>query len=275
MKIDISDVNPEDIKAVVIDIDGTLLNSDEEIPEENIKIIRELQRLGKKIIFASGRGLKSAKSVIERFLDSDYTVIAYNGGMIEKGGKIIYHRTLESEKAVEFYKKMKEYENTFVQAYINDDLYVPSLESRAYSYSKHAGIPFIHAPEMIELITKNRPTKLLVIDKVEKLDFYIEELQPQFPELSLVKSFGEYMEVLPKDVNKGDALKELVKEEKMSMKNVISFGDNDNDLSMLKMSGIGVAMGNANDELKRVADYVAPTHDSAGIAKTLKKLFGL
>jgi len=275
MKIDINDINPEDIKAVVIDIDGTLLNSDEEIPQENINVIRELQRLGKKIIFASGRGLKSAKSVIERFLDSDYTVIAYNGGMIEKGGKIIYHRTLESEKAVGFYKKMKEYENTFVQAYINDDLYVPSLESRAYSYSRHAGIPFIYAPEMIGLITKNRPTKLLVIDKVEKLDFYIEELQPQFPGLSLVKSFGEYMEVLPNGVNKGDALKEFVKEEKMSMKNIISFGDNDNDLSMLKMSGIGVAMGNANDELKRAADYVAPTHDSAGIAKTLKKLFGL
>lgn len=275
MKIDINSVNPEEIKVVVIDIDGTLVNTEGSIPDENIEVIRKLQKMGKRIIFASGRGLKSAKSVISKILSSGYTVVAYNGAMIEENGEIVYHRTLSSEKAIEFYKKMEEFENAFVQAYINDDLYVPRLEKRAYDYEEHAGIPFTHAPDMIELMRQNEPTKLLIIDSIDKLDLYKEKLQPLFPHIALVKSFGDFMEVLPNDVNKGDALRDLLKKEKIDMKSVISFGDNDNDYSMLKMSGIGVAMGNAKSGLKEVADYVAPTHDSAGLAITLKRLFDL
>lgn len=256
------------IKAIAIDIDGTFINSDERIPPENIYAIEAAEEKGIKIIFASGRTLTSVKNFIRRFTRKDYPIIAYNGAMIEYEQRLLENAVLPGKIASSIMNFCQK-NGYYIQAYINDVLTVVKEERETLEYAEHADIVFDVNPYLIDFIEDNPPTKLLIIDSPQKTNFLLEKLRKDFPEAYFVKSFPIYLEVMPRDIDKGNALKKLTESMGIELKSVAAFGDNDNDIGMLKIAGIGIAMENGTPGAKGAADLIAPSNNDGGFAKAL------
>lgn len=115
--------------------------------------------------------------------------------------------------------------------------------------------------------------KLMITADPEKLDKFIETLDPSvYEKYSIMKSEPFFLEIMPNGVDKGEALAKLAESLGIDQSETMAFGDQGNDYSMIKWAGCGVAMGNAIDDLKEVAQYVTASNDDEGIAKALEEL---
>ena len=117
--------------------------------------------------------------------------------------------------------------------------------------------------------------KVLFLGEHEKLLKLQENINKSIRNADAVFSHPEFLEIIPKGVNKANALKWLCDKKKIDYKNIMAFGDNYNDLDMINLAGIGIAVQNAVDEAKSNADYIAPSHDEDGVGKFLKEFFDM
>jgi len=128
----------------------------------------------------------------------------------------------------------------------------------------------------LNLIEKKPPTKILAIDEEKVLDTIKENLREKYRDsIKIFKSFPTYLEFVPKDVDKGVGLRYLKKTFRWKKEEIVSFGDNENDIALFKESGLGVAVANAVKDLKEVADLVAPSNNQAGVADVVSDLVDL
>lgn len=259
------------IKAIAIDIDGTFINSNEKIPFENIEAIKAAEELGIKIIFASGRTLTSVKNFIRQFTTKEYPIIAYNGAMIEYNGNLMENAVLPGKIASSVIRLCQK-EGYYIQAYVNDVLTVAKEEKETLDYAEHADIDFDVNPELVTFIEENPPTKLLIIDTPATTDFLLERLDKEFTEARFVKSFPIYLEVMPNGIDKGIALGKLTESMGIGLEDLAAFGDNDNDIGMIKMAGTGIAMQNGTPGARGAADIIAPSNNDGGFAKALLEI---
>ena len=115
--------------------------------------------------------------------------------------------------------------------------------------------------------------KVMITAEPGKLDAFIATLDPElYEKYSIMKSEPFFLEIMPKGVDKGEALAKLAESLGIDQSETMAFGDQANDLSMIKWAGCGVAMGNAIDDLKDNSQYVTASNDDEGIAKALEKL---
>ena len=269
---------------LALDLDGTLLDDDGKIPEENIKILKNLSENNVIIALSSGR-MTDCVSPVAKSMKIDCPLIVYNGAMVrareKEGRKIIYHNPLPSK----YGDMMIDYcfKNHFhLNYYLNDILYAQedkSLKKYASIYSKQTGATF-HFLKDIRKLKGNSPTKLILItdasnEKISRTrDFQYEYWTKRLGrKINLVKTNPEYLEFLGKEVDKGIGLKNLSKFYSINRENIIAFGDGENDIEMLKFAGIGVALSNAKEKVKRAADVISDwSNNEAGVAKFLANL---
>ena len=262
-------------RVFVFDLDGTLMNDEEEIPEKNLEAIRKL--IGRfEIVIASGRMLKSILNVERKYFDREFPTIAYNGGMIyvpEKG--VVFKKNLNVDLAKRILKDLRDLK-VHRQVYIDDVLYAEEDNREVREYAKHSSVDFYVVKDLLELVSKKAPTKILAIDEEKVLESIKEKLRRKYKdELKIFKSFPTYLEFVPKDVDKGTGLRYLKEIFGWKKEEIVSFGDNENDIALFRESGLKVAVANAVDELKEVADVVAPSNNQAGVADIIFDLLNL
>lgn len=263
------------MKAVALDLDGTLLNSKKEISEENKNILKKLSENGVEILIVTGRPYPITKKIAES-LEIPLTVICYNGARVMnlKTDEIIFEKVLEEKqvlKIIEFCRKNKKDLNLFQ----NDIWYVEDLESIGTKYYKKNS--------RLEPILKSFDTfdsfkmiKSIIIDENNVLEEVEKELREILGNsVYFTYSQDKYLEILNKDVNKGLTLKNILEEKGIEMSKCIAFGDAHNDLEMLELSGVGVAMGNAHEILKSRVQHITDTNDNDGVGKFLKKFYDI
>lgn len=265
-----------DYKLVAIDMDGTLLNNENDISERNRRAIEKAGDKGVYIVLATGRILKSALSYSRR-LNLNKPIISCNGAVIsDADGKIIYESLLDREttrKLIEIGNKNNIYYHIYTEDAFYSNVYVEEvLKFYQIGDSDNSQIDYHLFEDPEEIINGDLNIyKFFFLDQDEKK---LEILRNQLSELdniSISSSWSNNVEVMGKNTSKGHGLKYLCERLNISQEEVIAIGDNENDLPMIDYAGMGVAMDNAIDKVKAVADIKTLKNDEDGVARIIEK----
>lgn len=257
------------IKLVATDIDGTILIPDGQFTPGIKSCIKELQSRGIKVVLVTGRMNKAAILVRDE-LGLDTPVISYQGGLINDNGKFLYERYLtdtQARKIIEWSRA----ENIHINLYNNDILYSDTDCYEVQRYAARQNVDYII--KSYDDIVLNRVNKILAIDynDSERINRFETALPSIFPELYIVKSTPYFLEFSNPEGSKYCAVKFLQKYWGLKDSEILTIGDQNNDISLLEAGGVRVAMGNATDELKSVSDYITGTVEEDGFAEAMHK----
>lgn len=265
------------IKLVAIDIDGTLLNSKRELTDVVKTTIKKATEQGIKIVLCTGRPLQGVQALLKELdlVSNDQYVITYNGSLVQTadGKRTIVEYALDLNQVL-WIKEIADELGTFYHAIDRRSIYTTN-QPIGY-YTRHESqlvdmpITSVSSSELQQLDTVFQ--KAMIVDDEKVLSRVIEQLPHALNEqLYVVKSAPYYLEILHPLANKGNAVKALAEELGFSLDEVMAIGDNMNDLEMIKVAGIGVAMGNAVNGLKKFADVITKTNDENGVAFALSE----
>ncbi|WP_294388230.1 HAD family hydrolase [uncultured Clostridium sp.] len=244
---------------LVSDMDGTLLNSKGKLSEENKKAIEYFVDNGGQFTLATGRMLPSIKRHIHK-MKVTLPVIMYNGTKVFdfNTNKVIWEKFLEEERK-EIVKVVKEVSlKVGIEIYSDEIVYIYQSCKRTERFSK-LGYDVIY--NIDDSIWSKKWTKALIVGEKEELDFVEEYLRETYGDKDIVRSSDVYLEVIPKEVSKGQALKELIRDREFKEIKVVSVGDNMNDVELLEVADYGFCISNGSEELKKKSKYIAPSND--------------
>ena len=261
-------------KLLALDIDGTLASSNHEILPKTKKALIDAQKRGLKIVLASGRPTPGMMKLANEIKLKDFGgfVLSYNGGRTTniETDEIIHEVFLSPEEAHEIYDIAKE-NNVNIMAYDGNDIITEDDDEYIQLESHINSMPLKKAKNFKKAVVNNTIKTLTtgkpeVIAKIEQ--HYIKKFGSRF---SVCRSMPFFLEVMPFGINKAASLGRLLGKIGLTPEEMIACGDGFNDIEMIKFAGLGVAMGNAVEEVKAVADYVTKTNDDDGIVDVIEK----
>ena len=257
------------IKLVATDIDGTIFIPEKEFTQGVKDCINMLSRAGIKVVLVTGR-MNAAASKIAKDLNLSTPVVSYQGGLVVENGEKLYERYLTEEQTERILIWAKK-ENIHINLYNDDVLYSESdcYEVQRYCNNLHTEYKVKNFSE----IKKDKINKLLAIDysNPERITRYEKELQDIFPDLYIVKSTPYFLEFSNPEASKKCAVEFLQNYWGLKKDEILTIGDQNNDIALLQAGGIKVAMGNATDELKEIADYITESVYEDGFVKAMEK----
>lgn len=259
------------IRLVAIDVDFTLIGSDLKIRDRTKAAIRAAAEAGCIVTLASGRMFRATAPFAEE-LGIDAPLITYDGALIKaaKTHEVISHRPVSLEQAREVVAYAQQ-EGLHLNVYMDDTLYVERYDEEALSYMAHAKVEAVAVGDLNTFVNR-APTKLLIITSKEDVDRRLPEFKARFGDrLHVVRSMPRYVEFTAAGVSKGSALAILARHLDVPRSEVMALGDSENDISMLEYAGIGVAVRNAADEVKKAADYVTENQSGDGVAEAISR----
>lgn len=263
-------------KMLVLDIDGTLLNSQHEISEKTLKRLLEFQAAGNHLVLASGRPTASMFQTAH-----ELKLAQYNSHMISFNGAVV---TGLANRVELFSQRMNVKEQQEVVQYIRDnDLvivgYTPEgiKVDRENDYShvegELTGLPVDYDYEHFNHLDTPQ-LKLMGVGNPAIVKRLESELDRSFgEETNAVTSTPCFLEFMHRLSTKGSSLLRLCNHLGIDISEVIACGDGNNDLTMIQTAGLGVAMANATDTLKDAADYITASNDEDGIVQVIDKFF--
>jgi len=263
--------NIKDIKLIATDLDGTLLNDNGEISEYNAEIFQYLMDKGVEIILSTGRHFEGMKRYNEYLNNKNYSIVLNGAAISDFNGNFIYEKPIEkdtAEKIMDIYGKY--------------DLYLHVYSGHKYIVSKED----FYFNRYVE--KENITDALIGLNNIEDFEFSkmlfigdreeLEKLQKDIKNtVEVYTSFSHtnFLEILREGINKGSSLEWLCNKKEINRENVIALGDNYNDIEMIEFAGIGVAMANGEEELKKRADYITESGNERGVGKFLKDFLNL
>ncbi len=271
-----------DIKLIAIDLDGTLLDSNKLLSEENRLAIMEAKEAGVQVVICTGRPLRSMQHLLEEadLMDDDDIVITYNGGLIQKAktGEIINEITFNREESLDIYQLGQQL-NLPVSFIDMDYVHEPANPAGAESIyiQTNKNIPKENALEFVDIDIDQLPNpfkinKIVMSRPTEELDAVIPTIPAAYHEkYNIYKSQPFILEILPEHVDKGYSMRIIGDMLGLEKEQIMGIGDQENDLSLVVNAGFGVAMDNAIDEVKEAADYITKSNDNNGVAHAIRK----
>lgn len=255
-------------KIVFFDVDGTLLNRQNKIPPSTKNAIKKLQDNGIITAIATGRPTYETQSIMDELNITN--TVTMNGGQVLIEGKIIINKTINDNLVQKIIEKANEYDESLTlfgingahHTNINHEIYQMFAE---YLPVRKNNMPIKKIGD-IQLIT--------VYCKKEETESQLAFAQEELEIIKWIDMFkgGYHVDLHPIGQNKAEGIKILLKELKIEPHESIAFGDGVNDIEMIQFAGLGVAMGNAHDELKKKAALVTSHIDDDGIEKALNKI---
>ena len=264
-------------RAIFTDIDGTLLNSSLEVSGDTAKMLREETERGTLLVLVSARSPSGIRPISERYRFR-CAVIAYSGGLaLDENGKVLFQQAMSGRCANRVLDCLDALNCTepgmlTVNLFSGDDWRVRDRSDERVRSEEET--VWTKARECADLHARDeeRIHKILCMCRPDRMDLAERTLRRNFPELSIARSWSSLIEIMDGGVNKAGALERLCRLRGIDMAQTVAFGDQMNELEMLRAAGCGVAMGNALEEVKKAADLVTLDHDRDGIARALRKL---
>ncbi len=259
----------KDIKIVITDMDGTLLNSQHDVSSRFFDVFEQLKQQNIRFVAASGRPYYS---IVEK-LDSikeDITIIAENGGLVIQNGAVLLSNRIKTEKLVELYNLVTNLEDTYPIFCTKDLAFIPRTSADLITtfseyYNKYS---FIDSYEDI----KDDVIKIALYHTVSSEAHIFPFVKHLKPELNVVVSGNHWVDISEAITNKGNALKFLQNHFAITPSETMVFGDYNNDLEMLKMGKYSFAMENAHDDVKAIAKFYTASNDHFGVELILERL---
>lgn len=271
-----------DIKLIAIDLDGTLLNSNRIVSEENFQAIQEAKDAGIQVVLCTGRPLRSMNYLLDEVgLKGDNDLaITYNGGLIQKTstGEVVHEMTLDRDDCLEIYELSQQL-NLPVNYIDLDFIYEPDYpEGRSSIYNKgETNIPADQALQFANIKIDDLPNpftinKAVMSRPAHELDEAISLIPAEYHQkFNIYKSQASILEILPKNVDKGHAMRIVGDMLGLNKNQIMGIGDQENDLSLVVQAGFGVAMDNAIPIVKESAAYITKSNDENGVAHAIRK----
>jgi hypothetical protein len=276
----------ENIKIIAMDIDGTLYNSEKKITQKTKETLLKYQNEGYILMLASGRPTSGLVHIAHELEMDKHNglLVCYNGSKVidASNNEVLFNQALSVEEGKAVLEHMKKFDRVRPMIDKGEYMYVNNVYD---NYINYKGEPF----NVIEYESRGGHFKLCEVDDLAKFcDFELnkilttsdpEYLQEHYKEmaepfkdtLSCMFTGDFYFEFTANGIDKAKAIDTVLQKMGLSGENMIAFGDGQNDASMLKYSKIAIAMENAVQELKDIADDVTLSNDEDGIAIALEK----
>ncbi len=261
-------------KIIAIDMDGTLLREDRSISKETIRTINLAREKGIKVVLATGRPIEGVKSYLEMLglVGRDEYVLSFNGALVQNTltGDIIIRNTLKGKDYKRLYQLSKEI-NINIHAFSRLGCITPKISKYSEVEGVINGIPIRVLP-VEETLDEEDIMKIMLIDEPWIVDAAVDKIPKEiFEDYTVLRSTPYFFEFLNRSSNKGEGIRALADTLGVKQQEVMCIGDAGNDYHMIKYAGLGVAMGNAFDEIKEIADYVTKSNNEDGVAHAIKK----
>ncbi len=271
-----------DIRLIATDLDGTLLDEEKKVPEENMAMLRKCAEHGIEIVPATGRTVKGIPETLKTLPGVRY-VIATNGAVVAdlEEDRILDTCRLPVETAVKIMELARDsHDDIMYDAYIEGNGYTrQEFMDNIRRYVKTEG--------MVALVMRTRkavPDSIAYVKEqgkpVDKINLYFADMDARARMRETLKgikgilvssSIPNNLEINAEGADKGSALLRLVGLLHIKREETMAFGDGENDISMIAMAGIGVAMENGVDQVRAAADHVTGTNEEAGVAAAIRK----
>ncbi|GBG94248.1 haloacid dehalogenase [Ligilactobacillus salitolerans] len=267
------------ITTIALDLDNTLLNSAKEISAANQRVLTRLHQEGKRIVLCTGRPLPAIEHLLEQLGltgPNDYS-ITFNGGLVQNNqtGEILAQTTLD-KAAVELLTRDAAVRHYPLDVLGPDRVYsLTEFGQSKYEKFMNGKLKFAHI-NFADLPENEAFGKVVSAAPAEVVAQTRAGIPAEISEhFNVVPSRRELLEFLPEGVNKAVGLSKLLTHFGESMENLMTFGDEENDLEMIMQAQVGVAMDNAIPLIKDAADVITLDNDSDGVAVYLQKYFQL
>jgi Cof subfamily protein (haloacid dehalogenase superfamily) len=262
------------------DLDGTILRRDLRITDRTVAALDRLRERGMRLVVATGRRFEGARKHAERlgFAGSD-PLICYGGSMVRRmnGGETLLHRRLQRSLGVEVLEWAAE-RNLHARVFVDGRIITSPDTTASFEHlrrSEEPGVSVVDSPADWLREGGEEPTKLVLVDRPDEVEGWLEEAQAAFAgRLFVTRSLPHYVEIGGLEGTKSKALRFLCDHWGVDPARTIAFGDADNDIDMLRFAGHGVAVGGMTEEVREAADAVAPSVNEDGVASYVEKLLG-
>jgi Cof subfamily protein (haloacid dehalogenase superfamily) len=264
-------------KLILFDLDATLLREDRTISPTNLTTLKKLMQRGVKVGLATGRSLRSVKPYVDA-LGPNGPLILFNGARVWdiSQKRFIFENHLLLEQALTALKLVRSFDDVHVNLYIDNNIFISKKTARSIESEIKDGVPHTVVGDLADWLSANpaKPVKIMLISEPSTLaSFKSEFLKSKVAECSLIHSEWNYLEIMQAGVNKGQTLKKIESYYKIPTDEIIAFGDNLNDLDLIRFCGLGVAMGNAHADLKQIAMMTIGHHQTDTISDCLSGIF--
>lgn len=264
------------IRLLCLDIDGTLLNDKKELPKENKEAIQYVLKKGVVVAIASGRSPDALQYLLEELGIGNYT-ICLNGGMVVCE-KPIYQSIMEPNLIDQLLDLVEHYQSqVFLSTKsfnITNKNLTEEMQKLIQNGSLKAEQHICQSFDELRTMAKKYPIIKAAIKEIDEKNF--DELKAALKKKDLfhvVKSDTYFVDINSKHCNKGEGVRILAEHLHIPLCDVMCIGDNENDVEMIEIAGIGVAMENAVQEVKEVSDYITASNEACGVAKAIYKFF--
>ena len=260
-------------RAIALDLDGTLTNHDKVVTPRTRQALLQAESKGAIIILASGRptyGIVPVAECLELEKRGGY-ILSYNGGNIvnAKTGEKLFSQFLPDAVIPILYKYAKE-KNHALLGYAGNEIITEMPDDQYVKEESRINKMNIRKVDNLLDALEPHPTKLLMTgDPTDMIKAEEELVEILGEKMDIFRSAPFFLELVPKGIDKAQSLLRLLAKINLTPADLMAFGDGYNDLSMLKLAGVGVAMANAAPEVRADADYVTLSNEEDGVAAAL------
>lgn len=251
-------------KVVFLDIDGTILNENKEIPESTKEAVSKLQENGVYVAIATGRAPFMFKDILKELNITTY--VSFNGSYVVFDGEVLFTHPLDKDQLLELEKTAFTYRHPMV--FLNENLAVSNWDNHPFIEESMSSLKMSHPEKDEHFHHNNEVYQALLFTQVEEGEKY----PTTHNHFDYVRWHPKALDVLPKGGSKARGIQELLHKLNIPVENTYAFGDALNDLEMLEYVGCGIAMGNGVPEAKEAADFITTHVDENGIYNGLKKV---
>lgn len=267
---------------IALDLDGTLTNSEKIITLRTFDALMKAQREGVRLVLASGRPTFGIAALANQLQLADYGgyVLSYNGGrIIDWCEKTVIFSQVVDQKLVPILYDFAEKAQLPIVTYLPEAILASKNEGEYLAEEARInGMPVVVAQNFVEeaMQIAGGSTKFLIPGEPELLIQLESEMKAALSEqMEVFRSAPFFLELPPKGIDKAQSLQRLLTHLGLERESLMAFGDGFNDLSMIQFAGQGVAMANAVEEVKSIADFVTTSNEEDGIAHALEQLLFL
>lgn len=257
------------IRAILLDLDGTLLSSELSVSPENTQALSDVLQKGIRVFLASGRPSQAIVKFVN-LLSLEGIVLASNGGCVVD---------VNNHQVIFAFEMSRELVHRIIEiafacgaspcVYSPTEWYVARIDSNVEIEMKRSGL----VPKIVNLYSLAPPLiKVLIVGDNATLECCEKQLASNNDGLKYFYTYPEYLEVMPANVSKGRARDAMLEHLSILPESVLAIGDGVNDLELLEGIGVSVAMSNAHENIKQMADYVTLSNNDHGVAVAIKAL---
>lgn len=254
-------------KLIACDLDGTLLDNNKEVSTNTINRINNLLNQGLLFVIATGRPFTGTKRYCDLF-NKNMPVILYNGSIVRmsKTNELLFNVSLDKEDAKKIINIINEHQGTYI--YWKDEIpFVNRIDDYINDYVKISKV----TPKIDPKGDYDNITKIIWFDENKNLLHFEETLFGDLDKVNHFTSEAIYLEFVNKRASKEKALESICDYYKIKKEDVITIGDGNNDIGLIKYAGLGVAMDNAKDNVKRAAKFITKSNNDEGVLFVLNK----